>query len=149
MSARSRYAVALNLLVIAVTVVFVALALVVARAEAEIPPDVGEGDVATRDYIAPRFISVDDTDATDLARASARDNTETVYTIDVLASNSSKNSVRSFFQAIRDAAFIPISELPEPPEPPVELLTPTSPPSTLFSPSNPPTTYRTADDRSR
>ncbi len=152
MSYMKRFPVVLNLLVIAVTVVFVALALVVGRAQAEDAPVVQVGQAAPMDFVAPRFISVEDTAATEAARAEAADNVDTVFAIDPLASSSAKNTVRAFFQAIRDAAFIPITELPPPalpPAPPPELVEPEiPPPPTTAAPASttPPETATTEPD---
>ena len=115
MSYMRRYPVILNLLVIAVTVVFVALALVIGRAQAEEPPVIRVSQVSPQDFAAPRFIRINDTAATEVARAEAANSVETLYAIDPLASNSAKTTARAFFQAMRDAAFIPINELPPPP----------------------------------
>jgi putative nucleotidyltransferase with HDIG domain len=147
-----RYPVILNLLVIAVTVVFVALALVVGRAQAEEAPVIRVRQVSPQDFVAPRFISIPDTVATEEARADAEAGVPTEYAIDPLASNSAKNTARAFFQAIRDNAFIPINELPPPPPEPVEPIeppTPTTPPSTVAPPpTSPPetTTSTVAED---
>jgi putative nucleotidyltransferase with HDIG domain len=135
MSYARRFPVVLNLLVIAVTVVFVALALVVGRAESVEAPVVLEGDEAEIDYIAPRFISIEDTTATENARIRAAANVETVYTIDSLATNSAKNTVRAFYQRIREVAFLELFELPAEPPHPVEPLDPIGP----LEPITPPT----------
>ena len=137
MSYMRRYPVILNLLVIAVTVVFVALALVIGRAQAEEPPVIRVRQVSPQDFVAPRFIRINDTVATEAARAEAADRVETVYAINPLASSTAKTTARAFFQAIRDAAFIPIEELPPPPPAPIEPIdipTPTIPPSTTAPP---------------
>ena len=97
MSYMKRFPVVLNLLVIAVTVVFVALALVVGRAQAEDAPVIQVGQAAPMDFVAPRFISIEDTAATELARADAADSVDTIFAIDPLASSSAKNTVRAFF----------------------------------------------------
>jgi putative nucleotidyltransferase with HDIG domain len=148
MSYMRRYPVILNLLVIAVTVVFVALALVVGRAQAEAPPVVRVGEPSPERFTAPRFIRIADEEATQAAREEAAAAVETEYAIDPLASNSAKNTVRALFQALRDAAFIPINELPPPPPDPIEPIeppNPTTPPSTIAPPPTtaPPTTVTT------
>jgi putative nucleotidyltransferase with HDIG domain len=151
MSYMRRFPVILNLLVIAVTVVFVALALVVGRAQAEEAPVLRVGQPSPQDFVAPRFISIEDTAATEAARALAAASVQTKFSIDPLASNTAKNTVRAFFQAIRDAAFIPINELPPPPPDPVEPIdppTPTAPPPTIAPPPTtaPPETTTTVTE---
>jgi len=82
-----RYPEVLNVLVIAVTVVFVALALVVGRAQAEEAPMIRVGQLSPQEFIAPRYISIEDAEATAAARAEAAAAVETRYSIDPLASN--------------------------------------------------------------
>ena len=135
-----RFPVVLNLLVIAVTVVFVALALVVGRAVSDEVPDVVEGSRAEIDYVAPRFIRIEDTAATDDAMELAAVNVPTVYAIDSLATNSAKNTVRAFFQRIREVAFLELFELPGDPVKPIEPFEPVEPLEPTTPTTAPPTT---------
>ena len=143
-----RFPVILNLLVIAVTVVFVALALVVNRAQAEEAPGIRVRQVSPQDFIAPSFITIVDEAATQAAMEEASDSVVDEYAIDPLASSSAKNTARAFFQAIRDNAFIPISELPPPRFDAVEAPIPTSPPATEPPPATtlPETTTTVVED---
>ena len=138
---RIRVSLVLSFLVVAVTAVFVALVLVIGRATIETLPEVNVGDLAPQDYIAPRFISVTDKQATQQARDRVSENVPVIYSIDALATTNAKTTVREFFQAIRDVAFLPAVEMTPSTQSPIPI-----PPTTETPPTTEMSETTTADE---
>jgi putative nucleotidyltransferase with HDIG domain len=116
--------VVLNLLVIAVTIVFVAAALIVGRPQAEEPPTVAVGDIASERVEAPFFIQAVDQEATDEARNRAAINVRPVYFFDPSVNQDVDTQAQRFLAKIENEArltpdeFTPDEGTPESSVPP-------------------------------
>ena len=104
----------LNPLVIAVTIVFVALSLLIGRdTGSAIDTQLRAGQVATQDFVATRFIEIEDIAATDALRAQARAETETVPTINQETAIAVRAGLAEFFSKLQDVAFLDPPVVPD------------------------------------